>query len=71
MSEKIINTPVKDYTRYLICPFTDKMFLIHTTSHDAQAYCPECKGVHGFQKRNKAMNGMELGKKNNAWVESW
>ena len=71
MSEYNSELPAKDQTRYLICPFSNKMFLIHTTSKDAQAYCPECKGVHGFQKKNKAMGGMENGIKNNAWVESW
>lgn len=66
-----MNLLERDATRYLICPFTDNMYLIHATLKDTQAYCPACKSTHGFQKRNKAMNGMELGKKENAWVESW
>ena len=61
----------KDFTRYLICPYTDRMFLIPITETDVWAYCPVCERMHNFSKRNKAMGGMEYGKKNNAWVETW
>lgn len=60
-----------DRSRYLICPFTNKMFLLHMKKDDLEVLCPECNRPHGFQKRNKAMGGMEYGVKENAWVESW
>ena len=62
---------IVDMSRYLICPYTNKMFFIHTASSEAWAYCPNCKRRHNFSRRNKAMGGMEYGKENNAWVETW
>ena len=61
----------KNYTRYLICPYYDKLLLVETYSIDTSAYCQFCKKSHGFSKMNKAMGGMEYGKLNNSWVESW
>ena len=60
-----------DISRYLICPFSNEMFLIHTKVNDKDAFCPKCNIPHGFQKKNKAMGGMESGIRDNAWVESW
>ena len=71
IEKSIKETGIKDYSRYLICPYSDKMFLTHVASNEYKAYCPVCEKYHGFQRRNKAMNGIENGKINNAWIESW